>query len=449
MAELAISKTGPATVAAGGELTWAMKVTNHGPNDATGVTVTDPLPAGTAFVSADAGCTPAGDVVTCAVGALANGAATTRHVTVKVPVALADTTVLNTATVAGDQGDDDPSNDSASASTTVGPAADLAIVKTGPATVAAGRTVTWTLTASNAGPSTATGVRVSDALPAGVELMSATPSQGSCTGAVECALGTLASGSAAQIQVVARVPAALEGVTLVNRATVAGDQPDPNQGNDGAQAATVVGAPDAGDFDLALVKRVAPGQQPELGHHLRYTLDVTNSGPARATSVKLVDTLPGGADYVSAALPGGKCAEKGGVVTCTLPALASGASARATVTVRPTKAGRLRQHGVRQLRGRRPGPEQRPLERAGRHRRPPGGAADRQASARQGRGGGRPPGPHADPRDQHQHPRRRRGGRVRRPGHVHDLRSRLGSALPVRPAMLDAWGSCRPTRRGP
>ena len=68
---------------------------------------------------------------------------------------------------------------------------------------------------------------------------------------------------------------------------------------------------------------------------------MTNTGPARATSVKLVDTLPVGADYVSAALPGGKCAEKRGVVTCTLPALASGASARATVTVESTKAGRL------------------------------------------------------------------------------------------------------------
>ena len=78
-----------------------------------------------------------------------------------------------------------------------------------------------------------------------------------------------------------------------------------------------MGAPDTGDFDLALVKRVAPGQQPELGHHLRYTLDVTNSGPARATSVKLVDTLLGGADYLSAALPGGKCAERVVSSTCT------------------------------------------------------------------------------------------------------------------------------------
>ena len=127
----------------------------------------------------------------------------------------------------------------------------------------------------------------------------------------------------------------------MNRANVVRDQPDPNQGNDGAQAATVVGTPDVVDFDLALGQRVAVGQQPELGHHLRYTLDVTNTGPARATSVKLVDTLPGGADYVSAALPGGKCAESVVSSTCTLPAL-GGASARATVTVRPTKGpGRL------------------------------------------------------------------------------------------------------------
>ncbi|MBE2317197.1 DUF11 domain-containing protein [Solirubrobacter sp. CPCC 204708] len=345
IADLALAKTAPPTVAAGGALTWQLTVTNHGPRDATGVTISDPLPAGTTFSSADPGCGIAAGVVTCAVGALANGASASRSVTVTVPHALAGTTVLNTATVRADQGDDDPSDDTATATTQVGPSANLAIVKSGPAAVEAGGTVAWTLAVSNAGPSTATAVRVIDTLPSGVELVGATPTQGSCAaagGTVECSLATLPSGAAVQIQVVARVPAALEGATLVNRASVAGEQPDPNPADDASSSTTRVDPPARTGFDLALVKAVAGSAKPQLGAPLRYTLTVSNAGPATATAVKLVDTLPGSVEYASAALPGGKCAERAGVVTCTLGALAPGATAQATVTVRPVRGGTVR-----------------------------------------------------------------------------------------------------------
>jgi uncharacterized repeat protein (TIGR01451 family)/fimbrial isopeptide formation D2 family protein len=344
IAELALAKTGPATVAAGGTLTWELIVTNHGPSGATGVRISDPLPAGTAYLSGDAGCTNAAGVVTCVVGPLANGASATRHITAAVAVALGDTTVLNTASAASDLTDDVPANDSATAATLVGHAADLAIVKTGPASVEAGGTIVWTLAVSNAGPSAATGVSVVDALPLGVALVSATPTQGGCATAagVVCALGTLASGSAAQIQIVARVPAWLEGAWLGNRAAVSGEQPDPNAGNDASAVVTLVGPPLSTNLDLALVKTVAAGADPEVGEPLRYVLAATNSGPAIATAVKLVDTLPADVEYVSASLPGGRCGERDGVVTCTLGALASGATARAALTVRPLRGGKLR-----------------------------------------------------------------------------------------------------------
>jgi len=47
--------------------------------------------------------------------------------------------------------------------------------------VLAGQPVTYTLSAHNAGPSTAINVQVTDNLPSGVELDSTTPSQGSCS----------------------------------------------------------------------------------------------------------------------------------------------------------------------------------------------------------------------------------------------------------------------------
>ncbi|HYH49236.1 MAG TPA: hypothetical protein VEG38_06785, partial [Acidimicrobiia bacterium] len=344
VADLAIEKTAPATVAADGQLTWTLKVTNNGENDATGVTITDPLTTGVIFSSADAGCTQAGGSVTCLVGDLAVGASTERQITVTVPRALADTTVLNTASVKGNEGDDEPANDEDEASTQVGPSVDVSVVKTGPGRVNANGTMTWTLAVANAGPSTATGVTVKDVLPAGVELKAVTPSQGSCSAGatVECQLGTLAKGGAAQIQIVAHVPAAMEASTLVNKARVGAEQPDYDPGNDESGTTTVVDPPAPSDYDLAIVKTVDGSDAPNLLDTVRYTLAVTNRGPATATGVKVVDTLPASLEYVSASLPGGKCSAAGSVVTCKLASLKAGAEVRATVTVRVMETGTAR-----------------------------------------------------------------------------------------------------------
>ena len=84
-ADLSITKSGSADpVIAGEDLTYTLVVTNDGPSDATGVVVTDPIPAGTSFVSADNGGTEAAGTVTWNLGALADGASTTVHVTVHV-----------------------------------------------------------------------------------------------------------------------------------------------------------------------------------------------------------------------------------------------------------------------------------------------------------------------------------------------------------------------------
>jgi uncharacterized repeat protein (TIGR01451 family)/fimbrial isopeptide formation D2 family protein len=342
VADLAIEKTAPATVAADGKLTWTLKVTNNGEDDATGVTITDPLPAGVVLDSAGEGCDLAAGAVTCLVGALADGESAERQVTVTVPRALADTTVVNSAKVMGDQGDDVPANDEDSAETTVGPSADLSVVKTGPNRVNANGKVTWTLAINNAGPSTATGVKVADQLPNGVQLVSATPTQGSCGGAIECQLGTLPNGGSAQIQVVAHVPPALQGATLVNKTAVGGEQPDPNPKNNESSATTVVDPPAPSDYDLAITKRVDGSATPGLGETVDYEIVVANRGPATATGVSIVDTLPASLEYVAAKLPGGKCAAKGSVATCQLPSLASGAEARAVVSARVMQTGTIR-----------------------------------------------------------------------------------------------------------
>lgn len=79
--------------------------------------------------------------------------------------------------------------------------ADLAITKIAPATVESGDQLEFAITVTNNGPDTATNVDVTDVLPAGVTYVSATPSQGSCSGAttVTCNLGTLLNGGSATI----------------------------------------------------------------------------------------------------------------------------------------------------------------------------------------------------------------------------------------------------------
>src|SRR5262245_64136019 len=82
----------------------------------------------------------------------------------------------------------------------------LSITKTdSPDPVTAGENLTYTVTVSNAGPSTATPLTVADTLPAGLTLVSATPTQGSCTNAISCSLGTINVGSNAKVQIIETV----------------------------------------------------------------------------------------------------------------------------------------------------------------------------------------------------------------------------------------------------
>jgi uncharacterized repeat protein (TIGR01451 family) len=95
--------------------------------------------------------------------------------------------------------------------------------------------VTYTLALENLGPAVATGVRVTDSLPSGVQFVSATPSQGTCSGgpALVCDLGTLASGAGATVVVVVRLETS---APVVNSASVRGNEPDPNPSNDSSTA---------------------------------------------------------------------------------------------------------------------------------------------------------------------------------------------------------------------
>ena len=114
--DLSIAKSGPALATEGTNVTYSVVATNNGPTTATGVTVTDAVPANSTFVSAGAGCAQAAGVVTCTAGTLTSGASQTFSVTV---LAGSGASIVNTASVAGLQADPNLANNTASATTAI------------------------------------------------------------------------------------------------------------------------------------------------------------------------------------------------------------------------------------------------------------------------------------------------------------------------------------------
>ena len=249
-ADLSVSKSdSPDPVLAGQPLTYTLTVANTGPSAATDVSMSDPLPAGVTFESADSGCSEAAGMVTCAVGTVANGASVSRQIVV-LPAAAGS--LSNTATVSSTPADPNGANNSATEATTVDPAADLRITKSdSPDPVTVGATVTYTLTVTNAGPSAASAASMSDTLPAGVTFVSADAGCSEAAGTVTCALGPLANGATASREILVRPTAA---GPLSNSATVSSSTADPNAGNNSAtEATTVVAQPTP---TLSVVKEV-------------------------------------------------------------------------------------------------------------------------------------------------------------------------------------------------
>ena len=319
-ADLSITKSdSPDPVVAGSNITYTIGVTNDGPSSAGSVVVSDPIPAGTSFVSATGGGTLSAGTVTWNLGTMANGASLTRTLVVQVDPSRT-TNVSNTAIVSSSTTDPTPGNNSATQGTTVNTSADLSIVKTdSPDPVIAGQNVTYTLAVANAGPSSALAVVASDPFPAGLSFVSANATQGSCsfaTGTVTCNLGSLAASGAATVTIVASTSA---GGSLSNTATVSSATSDPAPANNSSTQGTTVNY----SADLAITKTDSPDPV-TAGSNVTYTLSVTNLGPNGASGVVISDPIPAGTSFVSAT---GGGTMSGGVVAWNLGTIANGGSA--------------------------------------------------------------------------------------------------------------------------
>ncbi len=297
-ADLQMQKTvNPSTIDAGGSATFTVTVTNAGPDDASNIIISDPLPSGLTFgaITPSAGSwnstTEEWTIPTLAVGASA---------TLTIPVTAPDAgQYTNVASVTSStEHDPDPNDDSASATLTVSANdADIEISKSASASeVDVNDPVTFTVTVHNFGPETATNIQVRDYMPSGIEVTSTNPSVTFSSGEAVWTIASLAAGGDATLTIngVARVPGMWSNIAVLESL----DQNDPNSSND-SDAATVRVHTQDDVPDIQLAKTVdSPTKQP--GDNVTFTVTVTNLTTITATQVEVYDIFNGDLNFISA-----------------------------------------------------------------------------------------------------------------------------------------------------
>jgi uncharacterized repeat protein (TIGR01451 family) len=279
---------------------------------------------------------------------LAPGATQTFTVTGDVASSL-DECLENTATVTTATPDPNAANNSSTICTPIRGRADLSLTKTPSRTTLppGGGQVMYALVVRNAGPSDDPGVEITDRLPAGLTLVAADASQGTCSTAnntVSCDLGTLRDGGSAQVLVTATASAAPGD--LANVATVRGarEDPDPSD-NTSTTTVTVQPAPTPDPrFDLVMNK-TANDRTAVLGQRVRYRIVVRNLGPDAAPDVRVSDTLSAPVTLVSVRTTAGTCVRRM-PIACELGTVAAGASVTVTAVVKHRETGRRQRNAA-------------------------------------------------------------------------------------------------------
>ena len=174
-------------------------------------------------------------------GTLATGATTT--VVIQVGVNSSATgTITNAATVVGNKPDSNDANNNTTAATTVNTEANLSVNKVGPASqVISGTSMSYVLTVTNGGPSDATGVTLTDTLPAGVAYATSSLGSPACSessGTVTCGLGMIAAGDTASFTIQIDIGSTTTGF-ITNRVSVTSSVADPDQSDNTATQVTL------------------------------------------------------------------------------------------------------------------------------------------------------------------------------------------------------------------
>ena len=328
-ADLTITKTHGSTDSAPGEsITYTIVVGNDGPSDVVDAAVDDVLPAdlsGVSWTCTEAGGASCGDAngmddIVTTVDLPVGGTATFEVTGTIDPGATG--TLTNTAGVSVPSGvtETDVSDNSATDENPLTPTADLSITKTdGAMSSVAGTAISYTIVASNPGPSTIVGATVNDTPPASLTNVSWTCAAtiGSSCGGLGAGIGpiadtvTIAVGGSVTYTLNATVAASASG-SVTNTASVAlpGGSVDPTPDNNIADDTNTI----SGEADLVITKDdgttvATPGET------TTYDIVVTNpSGPSDVVGATVTDALPVGAtsmNWTCTATGGGACAASG------------------------------------------------------------------------------------------------------------------------------------------
>ncbi|RYY21101.1 MAG: hypothetical protein EOO36_01665, partial [Cytophagaceae bacterium] len=341
LADLTTSVAGPAAPVAGLPATYVVQFANNGPGDAITVTETTQLPAGLTSV-----------VVTDASGTVVSGAyhSTTGLVAFPTQASLAAGTsqvytIVLTApyqnfpvsgTVASTSAESSLTNNSGSLNTNTSTNADVAVSISGPATAVVGNPITYLVTATNNGPTVASGITASVQLPAGLGNVTSGPgststSYNSTSGLLTFATtGTLGVGGSALNYVTFTMPNPASG-QISGLASVSTNSLDLLTGNNTAGLTTSI-APtttDVADLATSIALTTPTGPTSVLaGTLLTYNAVYRNAGPNPATNVMPTANLPTGLAAASLQVGGATGTLANGVIT-----FGTGSAAGATYNV--------------------------------------------------------------------------------------------------------------------
>ncbi|MFO1341544.1 MAG: hypothetical protein U1F05_00165 [Burkholderiales bacterium] len=342
---LTITKTvGSSPLVVGVPNSYTLAVQNTGNAATTAVsTITDTIPAGLTIGTLPAGCSSAGQTVTCTVAA---GLAVNGSASFVIPVTAtlsAGNPVVNTATVSGGG---DPGCPAAArcSSTTTTPlnAPQLTVTKTASAaSFVVGVPASYTLQLSNTGTAATTAVTtITDTIPTGLTIGTL---PAGCTAAgqtVTCtvAAGLAAGGSTSFVIPVTPTLAATPSVTNTATASGGGDSTCPAAARCSGTVTTPVNAP-----QLTVTKTASVASAPANGT-FTYTIVVSNAGTAASSAGTVVtDQLPAGVNITGlAAGAGWNCtpttASGPATINCTKAAgVGAGVSNEPVVTLNATK----------------------------------------------------------------------------------------------------------------
>lgn len=291
IADVTIAKTGPTAVLAGERLTYTLAFTNTDNALATGVVITDTLPpelwevnvtSSLPGVTARPGTSFVWDVPD-----LAPGAGGTLTIGGRIS-SLYRGALFNQARIAVASPEATTANNTSARVETFVSRPDVTIAKIGPAQVSPGDVMTYTLVYTNADNALATGVVITDVLPAtlmtptvthvGAEI---TPRSGT---SFVWDVADLAPGAGGVITLTARVRADASAA-LVNTAWIAAASELNTANNGSAPVVTQLLLPDV------LIQKRGPATAAS-GDVITYRLTFTNVGASLARGVVITDVLP-------------------------------------------------------------------------------------------------------------------------------------------------------------